>query len=1214
MLNLIKSKTKKLICCFVLCLGVLVSAFAGYNISKPNEVMAKSTNKIVEDVTASVFGSGYNFNTTTSDEPVSPNGWTKLESEASNNHNDIIKGVVNVENETSFDTDECGTSKPDMPIADKDTTNDEGYYKNLMINATKESGPARFGYRTSSAITLEEDSFYRISVLLYTQQTDEVIEKDDDDNDIVVQEETDPRASIYLTGLVDEDDELYSQTKYEYFSTLGAWEEYFFYIDTEEAKTVHLQLWLGSKTSPVQGAVFFNNVSIIRYSEDAYVEQVSNLTDNNNDSHNIISLRHTTTTPFENNDFEDVTLGGWTRLVQSTSNPAHQLYKSVDVNSYTKVNDDLTITAPGTNCSADNTLALFMYNKVDGYQALESSPITINKQTYYRLTFWAKSDCGQTAATVKLVDKTEENPVESASLSTASTVTANSNKFRNDWTKYTFYIYGPATGAKEVTAQIWLGTQDSKASGYVFVDDFRIEVVDFETYNTNSTNSNTTTLNLNADSDKSNTTNGSFDKIETGNSENIYPSNPKDWTRNGNVSSTTFSGVINTTEEEFNKIEFPNNQVPTCPKALPNTNTTDNNVLMIGSVNETNKQTYASNQLSIGADSCYAYSFYVMTDYARNLENQNYGARVRIASSDLTVFDYFNIYYTDSNWHRVEIRVKNGSSEAANLSIELIFENTIGYVFFDNVEARTLSQTSYDNTSLLDKDTEYYYVDLSKENFENHSFNKYNTSVNGTEVPNNWKTATNNTNTSYVNSGIISADNSLIAGINPSLSGNENYLYISSLSDTYFGYTSATSYTFESEKYYKISINVLTRYLNQEDKKDDINYGASIKLADSSEIMLCGIDTEGVWRTYTIYASFTTSLTSKITLALGYVDEATAGEVLFDNLTIETITQDKFIEEFDVADPNRIATFIDYTEPKEEEETEDDEPWKNEFDWFLIPSLLTALAIIIAVVGYYVRKIKFNRKPRVKTNYDRRKTLDKDIDRREKIALRQQIIAELNAEISSIDKEIEEFNALANQQLEEVRAQIKAEQEELEKVKLDIEIKKKEATANREKQLKETPDFVADKRAEKEYNNFISKLDRQELSVQKKIVAKELKISTVEASHNAKRERFLARQEYIRAQIAKIEAEIEEIAKQEAEIWAEYKAAKADAKRRKAEYKAQVKSDKEKAKKQKAANKTPSTKTTTKKEETPAKTTTKAKATKTAEKKTEKKVEDKKTK
>ena len=107
MLNLIKSKTKKFICCFVLCLGVLVSAVAGYNISKPNMVMAKSTNKIVEDVTSTVFGTGHNFHSSsTSDEPVSPNGWTKLESEASSNHEDVIKGVVNVEDETTQPAEE----------------------------------------------------------------------------------------------------------------------------------------------------------------------------------------------------------------------------------------------------------------------------------------------------------------------------------------------------------------------------------------------------------------------------------------------------------------------------------------------------------------------------------------------------------------------------------------------------------------------------------------------------------------------------------------------------------------------------------------------------------------------------------------------------------------------------------------------------------------------------------------------------------------------------------------------------------------------------------------------------------------------------------------------------------------------------------------------------------------------------------------------------
>ena len=46
-----------------------------------------------------------------------------------------------------------------------------------------------------------------------------------------------------------------------------------------------------------------------------------------------------------------------------------------------------------------------------------------------------------------------------------------------------------------------------------------------------------------------------------------------------------------------------------------------------------------------------------------------------------------------------------------------------------------------------------------------------------------------------------------------------------------------------------------------------------------------------------------------------------------------------------------VADDIEETEDDEEEST-----WENKFDWLIIPSLLTALAIIIAIIGFYVRK------------------------------------------------------------------------------------------------------------------------------------------------------------------------------------------------------------------------------------------------------------------
>ena len=133
----------------------------------------------------------------------------------------------------------------------------------------------------------------------------------------------------------------------------------------------------------------------------------------------------------------------------------------------------------------------------------------------------------------------------------------------------------------------------------------------------------------------------------------------------------------------------------------------------------------------------------------------------------------------------------------------------------------------------------------------------------------------------------------------------------------------------------------------------------------------------------------------------------------------------------------------------------------------------------------------------------------------------------------------------------------------IKKQKLEIEIRKKEAKAEREKELKANPELLKNAKAEKDFANFIAKLDKQELALQKQLNVQDVKLAAAEQPDNIKLNAFLERKEYIKNEIAKIEAEIEEIARQEEEIWAEYRAAKAEAKRQKAEYKAQVKAEKE---------------------------------------------------
>lgn len=1199
-----KSKFKKIICSVVLCLGLFVSGLVGTSHASLDSILrvnASESGIITDDVTSDLFGSGhYDFNVTTSEKPnKSITGWSKNSNSDDADKKNIIYGVVdlNRSNNTSFDPEEWGIdTRPEMDYTDSE---DAIYYKNLMINSSTQSG--KFGF-TSSTLSLEANSYYKISVVLLTYNANGLS----------------PNAAIYLEdNSVEEDDDDYIISKFEHINTTGRWDTYTFYIDTNnEAKSVKLDLWLGSKNTNSKGAVFFNEVEILRYSEANYHNITSGKVDNDNDTFNIIHYSNDFTKPFDtdsstnNSSFEDPSVT-WSTIANSSA--LNQSCKIVSVDSSISINSN-TINAPKSNGSIDNSEALFMYNKIDGYQAVESPTIKIKKQSYYRLSFWAKSDCNVgDGAIVQLVDKSETDAIDNASVTLATELTTNT--FHNDWTQYSFYIYGAPLKDTNVTVQIWLGTEDDPTNGYVFVDDFRLEQIDYTTYNNNTSSSNSATFNLNEAGDSYTIENGDFNVTQNATTSANYPLTPASWTssvtRDGDTFSGTgiYSGIIDTNKEHFDANKFTENSkyakdeahLPTCPPAIVEEET-HNNVLMIGSSDSLISQTYTSNTFTLSADSYYTVSLYVMTDYIRSSSNINCGARITITSDTKTIYDQYNVFFNNDQWNQICVNIKTGvNNETAKIAIT--FEGCTGHIFIDKVELRTITENIY-NADLTSPNTQS--IDLTYENFDNKTFGKV-PSSNGIETPNNWTYGADEDST--ILTGIISKDSSYLTYLHAPQSGSKenNYLYISSAHDGHYYYTSKESYTFNSETFYKISINILTSDINrvdanEDDSDEEIVYGASISLADSKEILLKGINTNGNWTTYTIYASFTEEVTSAIKLSLGYSSEECAGTVLFDKLVISTFeSEDDFDAEIDEATEGTYAKFKEYTPPAEEED-EETTPWSSSFNWVILPSLITGLAIIIAVIGYYVRKININRKPKIKTNYDRRKTLDKDIDKREKIALRKQIIEELREELASIDQEIADFNALAEAKLNEIKEQIHAEQEELKKEKLDIEIRKKEATANREKQLKEYPDLVSNTKAEREYNNFIAKLDRQEMSIQRKLNDQEFKLATAKEVNSEKLSKYTIRQEYIRMQIAKIEAEIEEIARQEEEMWAEYKAAKADAKRRKAEYKAQLKAEKEKKALEK---KTPSTSKNSSKKASTSKTNKVKEDTKNTEKSTD---------
>lgn len=143
---------------------------------------------------------------------------------------------------------------------------------------------------------------------------------------------------------------------------------------------------------------------------------------------------------------------------------------------------------------------------------------------------------------------------------------------------------------------------------------------------------------------------------------------------------------------------------------------------------------------------------------------------------------------------------------------------------------------------------------------------------------------------------------------------------------TAYGYTSA-SFSLEANKYYKLSVDVLT-YGIQGTLDDDGNQtetsepGARIYVSSNAYAEFANVNTNGEWKTYTLYieggAESATSLT--VQLGLGkytseYTNGLTTGYAFFDNVNlVEVESTDYFTAKSVEADGNASITAAQFRE------------------------------------------------------------------------------------------------------------------------------------------------------------------------------------------------------------------------------------------------------------------------------------------------------------
>ena len=1094
-----KSRLNSVICAFILVVSLACSTFLT-GITSIFYAKEEFKNPI----------SNYQFSQSSNSEFITTlNNWTKVtyDSYDADNYN---SGAVKWSSLQSSEDESEAELWDDFKLieAPGQVIDDTEYDSYLMINAYKEAG--RLGYKTSSSFPLDANSYYSIEVTYKTiKATNE-------------KGTSDSFASIYLKGLSNEDladsSKFENLTTYDSASEANLWATRTFYIATSPyaGENLNLELWLGGENSSqtCQGSVFFSHVDVQRYTESSFNTAVQGI--NADPTKSLIDLDndYISLDLIENADFEDgiiYSVPNWTPI--HTSMTEDDRIQTINYSGFSHG----TISNPKSNESLNNEKGLFMYLENEGNLSMQSSPFTLNKNGYYLISIWANCNSGASnKPSIQLVNLDENNEFKSNAgnpLSIATTISsADANNNRNGWLKYSIYVHTDNFQNAKLAIRLNL------TEGYVFFDEVEFKQISMTNYSNGASGSNSTTVDLSSNTSSSLVSNSNFNSISYEGNQPSFPAKATGWTVNNHEDYENYiAGVISTNALDFsdNASNYPNLSNP------GNFNELDSNfVLAMGCNSLENDIVLKSNSFELTSKTKYLLTFMAKTQIVELGENAIIS--FRIYNDQTTIYKVQNI--TNSNWEKYSLELNTGMS-SGSFNIELKIQNVKGYVFFDEIDLNTAPDTFTEGN--------------------NHSVVELNSAL--TDSKDNWNLTSESTNGQFI-LGTTSAeagkfDESLsFKGIeNPSYidSNNKEILYIHNENEDFVELTSKTSYSLTAGNYYIVSVYVQTQEI--------LGNGATFKVVyGEKEESFENIISNTAYSKYYFFISPEEATTLNIAIGLGTEENLSMGTAFFDVLTIEELTSEATFEttfeEVSTHSDNvkKVVIATETTDDKTEDGDHDHDHDHEDGDshdhndpanvWLAVSSSITALALIIALVGFSVRKIKGKKhtKTKVANNYDRRKTLDKDMDKRERIELRKVMIEDLKKELATELDKFNEYKLSVEKQIEEMKNEavesikpIRAEMQKLDKEQDAIE---QEHNAK----------IAVDKRSttpeeDKTFNKKVKDLEKQQTSLRIKIdkieAELERKISKLQFNLDLKK----MKQDEINDQINSLKEEIADI-------------------------------------------------------------------------------------
>lgn len=996
-----RSRIRKTTSFLFLTLAIFLSLFF-FGLPKITSVEAVSA--IIPSESVSI--SNQNFNASTVTYLTSPSSWTAIGSTSPDGKDSFFRGVIST-SKNDYLTYAVNSYHLDKNSGNPGVAADKMDSRVLMVNA-QGIASTNGGYRSPS-FTLSARSYYKISVLMRVYGN--------------------TLGSIYLVHQGSEENYTAANSFEEVAPSI--WTTYYFYIRTGMTDmTMNLDLQMGSHSTRVVGeAVFFDNVDVLKLSEDSFYheEERKAIPLSNQLEIDLLEERLAPNAGFiENPDFEETTLAGWTPTSDfQDGNSASTIFFS---------NSEYV-----PDGSRDTDKALCLSNTTKGTSGVSSTEFDIPMGALYLVTvhtkvYNLKHGNGLTIDLVEGEKILDFNPSYEPKTFTVPNITSNgTSTMLNKYNLISFYIKGSALYTTSATLQFRLGTDDAGAGeeGTAIIDSIRMYSLTQDEYSRGASSATTAIVDFYpVDATSTLIHNGAFNSYVVNGFElaKQFPAKPNNWNPPTAVENeNAVLGVINTNSAHF-KQNYDKGNYGIVENPKPSTGKESDNVLMLWNKRPT-QQSVTSNSLSFPASA--TQSFYELSFQYRTIGD----ATVTFTLEDGTkILKSWEDVDASFSWKTITLNIK--ASDYINYNAKLVItfgtekNQQAGYVFIDNVfmQKRTTMTNSVFETLGGEK------LDLTFSKF----YKLGERDDNGVYQLAGWRTTAN-----QGFAGLVQLGDTVSPFDDPKNPSSVKYTkddfnapYAFLIQQNNKGTTTFQTDTLNlpSNEWYVVSMKIRTitsapRYVwdistEDEDERDannaKIDFGLTVSMNNVQESFkkiksdYSQPNGSAPTKDYIEYFFYIdTSIAASTNISFTYQGNSdghgnlATGCAFVTDLTIQKTTKDEFTAKASLSEEAKLNFNIVTSVLSPEQPPADPDTDNPAFNWLLIPSLIFSVVMIATLVTFAFNKYRIKKvKVEVEQQYDREDTVNKDVIRRQADTV---VAAELKAieqKIADIQKDL----------------------------------------------------------------------------------------------------------------------------------------------------------------------------------------------------------------